>query len=187
MSDIKRIHETLARALPDVPLELRENEVGLDWIQVPAGQIAAVVARLRAEERFDFLACLTGIDTGEELQIAYTVRSLADKMECTLKITLPRDEAVVPTISHLYGVADWFEREVYDLFGVCFDGHPDLRRIMMPDDWEGHPLRKDYVYPEEYHGISTDRPDPLDLLDAEYEACAVDPAPKTDSKEGSAS
>ncbi|MBN2430730.1 MAG: NADH-quinone oxidoreductase subunit C [Acidobacteria bacterium] len=187
MSDVKRMHETLSRALPDIPLEVESAQAGMSWIHVPAEHIAAVIGHLRHTEGFDYLACLTGIDTGEELQIAYTLRSLPDKTECALKISLPRDEAVVPTISHLYGVADWFEREVFDLYGVHFDGHPDLRRIMMPDDWEGHPLRKDYVFPSEYHGISAERPDPHDLLDPEYEACAVDPAPKSDSKEGSTS
>ncbi len=74
-----------------------------------------------------------------------------------LKVDTPRDNPVVPTVSGVWRAAEWQEREVYDLLGVTFTGHPDLRRILMPEDWPGHPLRKDFVEPQEYHGISTSR------------------------------
>ena len=70
---------------------------------------------------------------------------------------MPRDNPKVATVESVWKVANWFEREVYDLFGVIFDGHSDLRRIMLPEDWTGYPLRKDYVEQEEYDGISTQR------------------------------
>jgi NADH-quinone oxidoreductase subunit C len=68
-----------------------------------------------------------------------------------------RDAPVVPSVAQVWAHAEWQEREAFDLLGVVFEGHPDLRRILMPEDWPGHPLRKDFVEPEEYHGISTSR------------------------------
>jgi NADH-quinone oxidoreductase subunit C len=74
-----------------------------------------------------------------------------------LKVNATRDDPVVATVSSVWSAADWQEREVFDLLGVTFTGHPDLRRILMPEDWPGHPLRKDFVEPQEYHGIPTSR------------------------------
>ncbi len=70
-----------------------------------------------------------------------------------LKVRVPRDGGHVATVSDVWPAAEWHEREVYDMFGVTFDNHPDMRRILCPDDWVGYPLRKDYEYPLEYHGI----------------------------------
>src|SRR5438445_449071 len=84
-------------------------------------------------------------------------RPFQHRHRVTLKVGRPRDKPVIPTLSGLWSHADWQEREVFDLLGVVFEGHPDLRRILMPEDWPGHPLRKDFVEPEEYHGISTSR------------------------------
>jgi NADH-quinone oxidoreductase subunit C len=77
--------------------------------------------------------------------LAYHVWSMDHRHRLRVKVGLPEEEPVVPSVTPLYPTADWLEREVYDFFGVIFEGHPDLRRIIMPDDWEGHPLRKDYA------------------------------------------
>ena len=74
-----------------------------------------------------------------------------------LKVNAARDDPQVPSVADVWRHADWQEREVFDLLGVRFPGHPDLRRILMPEDWPGHPLRKDFVEPEVYHGIATSR------------------------------
>jgi len=66
-------------------------------------------------------------------------------------VEVDRNEPHVPTVEGVWATANWYEREAYDLFGIIFDGHSDLRRILMPDDWEGYPMRKDYVYPKKYH------------------------------------
>ncbi|MFO0948350.1 MAG: NADH-quinone oxidoreductase subunit C [Planctomycetota bacterium] len=94
------------------------------------------------------------------LEIVYHLFSFTHKHEIVLKVNVPRwkgDKAgeipSVPTVADVWKIADWHEREIYDLVGVHFEGHPNLRRILCPEDWVGHPLRKDYEFPLEYHGI----------------------------------
>lgn len=110
---------------------------------------------------FDSLSCLTAIDNGLEagtLEIIYTLYSIPNHLTCHLRLELPRLDSAgalpeVSTISHIWKTADWHEREAYDLVGVKFKDHPDLRRILLPEDWKGHPLRKDYDDPDTYHGV----------------------------------
>jgi NADH-quinone oxidoreductase subunit C len=108
---------------------------------------------------FDCLSNLSGVDYPKRnvIQVVYHLFSYRHRHWCVLKVDADRDAPVVPTVSHLWSHANWQEREVFDLLGVSFEGHPDLRRILMPEDWPGHPLRKDFVEPEEYHGIVTSR------------------------------
>ncbi|QEL20048.1 NADH-quinone oxidoreductase subunit C [Limnoglobus roseus] len=124
--------------------------------------------------RFDLLNNISGVDYLEtdakkvakagfepHLEVVYHLSSVAfPGRRFTLKVILPRwkdgvtgELPEVPTVSHLWRTADWHEREVYDLVGIRFTGHPDPRRILMADDWVGHPLRKDFEYPLEYHDI----------------------------------
>ncbi len=110
---------------------------------------------------FDFLSCLTGVDYGSEQSkfgVVYNLASIPYKTQLTLKMqreyehsgnTLPS----FPSVSSVWRTAEWHEREAYDLLGIYFEGNQDLRRILLPDDWEGFPLRKDYVAAEEYKGI----------------------------------
>ncbi len=83
----------------------------------------------------------------EHMDLIYSVYSLEFKHRLCVKVTIPRENPTAPSLSHLWKNADWNEREIIDLFGVFFQSHPDPRRLMMPDDWEGHPLRKDYMHP----------------------------------------
>jgi NADH-quinone oxidoreductase subunit C len=108
---------------------------------------------------FDCLSNLSGVDYPKRdvIEVVYHLYSYRYFHLFTLKVAAERDNPVLPTVSHVWRHADWQEREVFDLLGVVFEGHPDLRRILMPEDWPGHPLRKDFVEPEEYHGISTSR------------------------------
>ncbi len=120
------------------------------------------VCRLAKTEpalRFDCLSNLSGVDYPklQVIQVVYHLFSYPLRHWMVLKVNAPRDNPVVPTVSDVWRAADWQEREVFDLLGVTFTGHPDLRRILMPEDWPGHPLRKDFVEPQEYHGISTSR------------------------------
>ena len=98
-----------------------------------------------AFDYFDFSTCTD--HPPEFLDLISSLFSYKHKHRLGLKIRLPRENPIIHTLSHIWANADWNEREIYDLFGVFFQGHPDLRRLMMPDDWEGHPLRKDYMHP----------------------------------------
>lgn len=111
------------------------------------------------ELKFEILSDLTGLDLPKDnkLQVVYHLYSYSKRHQIVLKVDLPRDNPRVATMEGVWKVANWLEREVFDLFGVVFDGHSDLRRILLPEDWVGYPLRKDYVEQEEYDGISTER------------------------------
>jgi len=111
------------------------------------------------ELRFDCLSNQSGVDykAKEQIQVVYHLYSYPQRHRIVLKVDVPRDNPVVPTVEDVWKAANWLEREIYDLLGVTFAGHSDLRRLLMPEDWIGHPLRKDFVEPEEYHGINTRR------------------------------
>ena len=104
---------------------------------------------------FDQLECITGIDLGEEasLQTRYNLHSMEYRHKIEILISHDRKEPKVASIEKIWRIGDWFERETYDMFGIIYEGHRDLRRILCPDDWEGWPLRKDYEGQESYHGI----------------------------------
>lgn len=138
------------------------------WFQITPQALVAVATHLRDEPSlaFDFMECLTGTDYPDKKQIHVTLHlySYARKHRLVMKMLLPREAPTCPTLSEVWPCANWQERECFDLLGVTFEGHPDLRRILLPDDWIGHPLRKDFTEQNEYHGIPTTRPNPLDLL-----------------------
>jgi NADH-quinone oxidoreductase subunit C len=117
---------------------------------VPALHIADVCAALKAgaDARFDFLADLCGADRGVEeeprFEVNYHLFSTTNHHRLRLKVLLNEANVHVPTVTGVWRTANWHERETFDLFGVVFDGHPDLRRILLPDDWQGYSLRKDF-------------------------------------------
>ena len=128
---------------------------------VPPARVAEIATFLRDDPalRFDCLSNLSGVDYPKQghIQIVYHLFSYPLRHAFVLKANATRDDPVVASLVPVWSAADWQEREVFDLLGVTFAGHPDLRRILMPEDWPGHPLRKDFVEPQEYHGISTSR------------------------------
>ncbi len=105
--------------------------------------------------QLDWLANLTGIDytADDQMAVAYDLYSFDLKHTIAVKVYCRRENPIVPSVADIWPAADWNEREAYDLLGILFTNHPDLRRILLADDWIGHPLRKDYVFPTEYHGI----------------------------------
>lgn len=105
---------------------------------------------------FDMLSCITGVDNGPEagtMEVIYHLYSIPFNRSLALKVILPRENPVVETVCSVWLSANWLEREVYDMFGIVFNNHPDLRRILMPADWKGFPLRKDFKHEEYYRGI----------------------------------
>lgn len=138
------------------------------WFKVDPAQIEKVCEKLLRDPDFDceYLECITGIDYPSEKKIAvvYHVYSYTKKHRVVLKVFLDRESPSVPTVVNVWSAANWQERECFDLLGVNFEGHPDLRRLLLPEDWEGHPLRKDYTEKPEYHGIPTVRPNPVELF-----------------------
>jgi NADH-quinone oxidoreductase subunit C len=110
----------------------------------------------------DLLECITGVDNGPQvgtMEVIYHLHSVPYGHSLALKVVLKRPDdplelASTPSISHIWPAANWHEREAYDLLGIAFEGHPDLRRILLPADWVGWPLRKDYQEQQYYHGIT---------------------------------
>lgn len=117
-------------------------------IVVPRESIVDACRFLKDNHDFDLLADLCGADRGPEddprFEVNYHLFSTTHYQRLRLKVLLSEDDAHVHTVTHLWKTADWHERETYDLVGVIFDGHPDLRRILLPSDFDGHALRKDY-------------------------------------------
>lgn len=145
------------------------------WVEVAPASITEVGAYLKENPdlAFDSLNDLSGVDYFEadaklaknfpfepHVEVVYHLYSYKHKHWLNVKVKLPRwkNDAAgqlpeVPSVAHIWAIADWHEREAYDLVGIRFLGHPNLVRILCPDDWVGHPLRKDYEFPLEYHGI----------------------------------
>ncbi len=158
--DIKNL--LLAKFGPDVVFD--EQTTGLQpALIINPDQIVDVCTELRDNEQtyFDFLSCLTGVDYGvdeNKFAVVYHLASIPFKLQLTLKVIKEHDRSSsklpsFKSVSEVWKTAEWHEREAFDLVGIHFEAHPDLRRILLPDDWDGYPLRKDYVAAEEYKGI----------------------------------
>lgn len=123
-----------------------------EW-SVEPGALVGVVQNLKSDPQLlcTMLIDMVGIDYlnhlpshGNRFAVVYHLKSLQNRFRCSLRVSLPMDDAVVPTISHIFQNANWLEREAFDQLGIHFDGHPDLRRILNHHQFAGHPLRKDY-------------------------------------------
>jgi NADH-quinone oxidoreductase subunit C len=158
--DAQQIFARLEQQFPGKVHDFK-GDVAEPYLKVDRTAIVDVCRFLRddADLKFEVLSDLTALDWPKEeiIQVVYHLYAYTRRQQIVLKVDLPRDNPSVATVEGVWKVANWFEREVYDLFGVIFEGHSDLRRIMLPEDWVGYPLRKDYVEQEEYDGISTQR------------------------------
>jgi NADH-quinone oxidoreductase subunit C len=147
-------------AAPHRPKPLvRSAQVFREEIEIRPEALRDVIQFCKEDPRlsFDLLHCISGVDykAGDPLGVTWTLSSIKHKHWVSINTRLPRNAPNIPSIVDLYPAADWHERETYDLVGIIFEGHPNLKRILCADDWEGHPLRKDYVFPQYYHGIPT--------------------------------
>ncbi len=154
----EEIHSKLANSHGDAILPWLAPEHGDPCIQVAPEGFRAVAESLRhtPDLAFDFLRCVTGVDREASLSSVYHLYSYTHEHGVTLRVDVARDEARLPSVSDLWPAADWHERETYDMMGIEYEGHPGLRRILLPSDWEGFPLRKDYVPPKTYNGLTNE-------------------------------
>ena len=145
--DSDALFAVLQETLPGVQTE-RAPSVDLQTsIYVPGGDLPAVARTLRTALQLTLLAELTAVDfwpREPSFELVYLLVSIDRGLRLRLKVRLPGDGARIDTVSDVWPSANWLEREVWDLFGIEFERHPDPRRLLMPEDWEGFPLRKDY-------------------------------------------
>ena len=157
--NIEEIHERLKEKFPDAIFDLKPSLQTLfsdRFIEVKPEKIHSVLKFLKEDPSlfFDNILCISGADYKDRFEVVYHFHSYKylHKIEIKTSVT-DREHPAIDTVSDLWKGANWLEREIYDMFGIAFNHHPDLRRILCPDDWEGHPLRKDYKHQEYYHDI----------------------------------
>jgi NADH-quinone oxidoreductase subunit C len=156
--DAKAVHERLTQKFGE-KITGANLEAASPFAVVAVEAIGEVAAFCKADPdlAFDNLMCLAGVDFPKEtpprMEVVYHLLSYRHGHTFALKVHVPRESPALPTLEGVWGVANWHEREAYDLLGIVFTGHSDLRRILLPDDWVGHPLRKDWTDPDFYNGM----------------------------------
>jgi NADH-quinone oxidoreductase subunit C len=164
---INEIQSLIASGFGEDTIARADLDAVQPWLEITPAALHPVCRFLHDDPRlyFDYLECLSGVDEGPEadrIGVVYHLMSIPRGHRLVLKcFTARRTDSqetlpAIPSVASIWRSADWHEREAYDLLGIAFEGHPDLRRILLPEDWEGYPLRKDYVNPEFYHGIQTE-------------------------------
>jgi len=151
----QEIFESLKTRFGDAILELKADLTSPS-IKISPTVTPDVARFLRDDEQmqFDFLSSLSGVDLREgKLAVVYHLASMTRRHTIALRVEVTAESPQVPSVESIWKTANWHEREAFDLIGIVFTGHPDLRRILLPYDWEGHPLRKDYQVPEFYNGM----------------------------------
>jgi NADH-quinone oxidoreductase subunit C len=161
------VYERIKARFPSAVMEVVDKAIDPFAVLDPAS-IIDVFKFLRddPETAMECLSNESGVDYKDRIEVVYHLFSYKHRHNAVLKVKLPRENPVLATAETVWKSANWMEREIFDLVGVTFEGHSDMRRLLMPEDWPGHPLRKDFVEPLEYHGISTVRESPIIRLDA---------------------
>jgi NADH-quinone oxidoreductase subunit C len=145
--DADTLVATLQAAVPEARIEAAPSVDLQTTVYASRDHVAALARALREQLAFNFLSELTAADFWPKeprFEVVYALVSIAHRQRLRMKVRLPADDPHVATVSDVWPAANWLEREVWDLFGIAFDGHPDPRRLLMPEDWQGFPLRKDY-------------------------------------------
>ena len=170
--DAETLVATLQAAVPGAQID---SAPGIDpqlTFYASPDEVPALARALRDEPAlaFDFLSELTAVDywpREPRYELVYVLVSLANRLRLRMKVRLAADDPHVVTVCDVWPAANWLEREVWDLFGIVFDGHPDPRRLLMPEDWEGYPLRKDYPVQINMPPRTTE---PLQVTEQEFRA-----------------
>ena len=149
-----QVYEKVKTRFPDA-VEAVVESAGDPYCVIKKEFLILVCEHLKddADLRFELLACVSGTDDQKDFWVVYHLLSVSRNHRAVLKVRADRENPSVPSVVSLWPAADWHERETYDMFGIVFEDHPDLRRILLPEDWAGYPLRKDYEFPDEYQGI----------------------------------
>ncbi len=118
----------------------------LPVLRISRAGVEPVMRLLRNEPelQMDYLRCLAAVDWKDKFEVLYVLHSFPNALQMCVRVFIPREHPLIPSVSAIWGGANWFEREVFDLFGIEFVGHPNLERILLPEDWVGYPLRKEY-------------------------------------------
>ncbi len=171
MKSIEEIYNLLKEKFPDYEILLNTEFASDNFLVIKSDNLFELALFLRDDEEtlFDSLMVLSGVDDangekikeedgsekikGGTLSVFYHLYSIKHKHKLTLKVSATRENPEIVSVSSIWLTADWHEREAYDMYGIKFLNHPDLIRILMPYDWEGYPLRKDYKNPEFYQGM----------------------------------
>jgi NADH-quinone oxidoreductase subunit C len=158
MLEFPQLIEIAKRVTPDIKVDEKTSPKA---IIVPPDTLKNVCQELyrNPSTYFDMLSCVTGIDSGPEvnsMEIVYNLYSIPFNHHLMIKVVLSRENPEVDSVTSIWRGADWLEREVFDMYGIKFSDHPDLRRILMPADWEGYPLRKDYKHQEHYRDVKVE-------------------------------
>ncbi|MBH24177.1 MAG: NADH-quinone oxidoreductase subunit C [Myxococcales bacterium] len=143
-SDIKK----LGRKFRKVVLDTSER-LGMDTALIDKDAVREILEYLRDEEKMQYnmlrhLTCVDYLHRDPRFEVVYVLYSMSNKTQVVIKAAVPEDDPTIDSVHDLFGCANWAEREVWDMYGVDFKGHPDLRRILMYEEFDGHPLRKDY-------------------------------------------
>jgi NADH-quinone oxidoreductase subunit C len=159
MKEPKEIFEYLIEEFGEEGINFETGDSGEPWVELTAGNLKKIMKFLRDDEalRFNVLMCLSGVHYPDEesLGVTYHINSTTNDAKLAIKVKVPEEEAMIPSVESIWKTANWHEREAFDMIGVKFEDHPNLKRILTAEDWEGHPLRKDYVQQEYYQGIPT--------------------------------
>lgn len=159
MKSTEEIFEILKQHFDEEHITLGGGEVGEQWITISSSVLVDAAKFLRDDDRtqLDVLMCLSGVHYQKEEELGVTYHTCSTELghKLTFKVRVPESKSNIPSLESVWKTADWHEREAYDMFGMTFDNHPNHTRILCPVDWEGHPLRKDYVQQDFYQGITT--------------------------------
>ena len=143
----EQLEKAIRDAFPQAVLESAEVDGALQ-LKLAADSLLGVCELIHREHGFDYLADVTAIDWKDRIEVVYRMTNLATNAKLVLRVDLDHEKPEVASVTSVWRGADFQEREVFDLMGVVFTGHPNLKRILLPLDWEGYPLRKDYVIPD---------------------------------------